>query len=155
MDGSVETGDRRELFPNLMGPHAVPEAGPQTETTPNGLRFIDFCIRNNLILGYSWFQKPIKKNPYVCSTFFPNNPQHMPKTIDHVLIDGRSKSNLLDVHVRHDMQISTMNTPRKEGHMGHRLIIATLRQKLAKHKSKTPYQIPFSSQPIQGAKSFQ
>jgi hypothetical protein len=62
----------------------------------------------------------------------------MPKSIDHILIDGRSKSNLLDIHVRHDVKISTMSTPRIEGMMGHRLVVATLRQKLARHKPKTP-----------------
>ena len=136
MNGNVETGNRMDLFPNLLGPHAVPEVGPPTETTPNGERFIDFCITNNLILGYSWFQKAIRRNPYICSTFFPNNPRHMPKTIDHILIDGRSISNLLNIHVRHDVKISTMSTPRIEGMMGHRLVVATLRQKLARHKPK-------------------
>ena len=62
----------------------------------------------------------------------------MPKTIDHVLIDGRSKSNLIDVHVRHDVKISTMSTPRIEGMMGHRLIVVTLRQKLTRHRPKIP-----------------
>jgi len=139
-DANAETGSDTTVAPGILGPHGAASQHPHPETTPNGKRFLQFCIDNNFCIGYSWFYK---KHDKLKNTFYPANAEHTPKVIDHILIDGRSKSCLEDVSVKQNLKISTTSIPRPDGPIGHRLVIAKIRFKLSRRCQKQTQTLPY------------
>ena len=131
-DLNVEPGCPPEPAPRGIGPHGRLAFAP--ELAPSGKRFFPFLVEHSLDVRNTWFEHP----PEQQYTFYPPVPYHRPLVVDHVLIDGRSKSNLLDVRVRNDINISSFETPRDtDGAIpGHRLMEASIRLKLQRPRPK-------------------
>ena len=88
---------------HIIGPHSIPYAKKDLDKDDNHFQFNYFCYDHNLCVGGTWFQH---KESHTL-TFYPN-AAHTGEARDmgHVLIDGRSSSNLQDVRALPEVVIS-------------------------------------------------
>ena len=113
-----------------IGPWGPPQTKSMTEDTPNGSHFVDFLNHTGTSDLITWFRKPLGRK----STFYSANDNHEPVTLDHILIDRRSRSCAEDLTVRQDLHLATYTTPRHTDNKfpGHRLVVCNLRFKMRK-----------------------
>ena len=94
-----------------MGKHGV------GERNENGEMFLDFCMRNNLTIGGTIFQHP---NVHKCTWVSPD--KSYTNQIDHMAINSKWRSSLLDVRVRRGADVNS----------DHFLVLGKFRLKLKK-----------------------
>jgi endonuclease/exonuclease/phosphatase family metal-dependent hydrolase len=72
--------------------HNIGRYGLHDDTNDNGSHLVDFALAHNLIIGGTLFEhKKIRKGTWKT----PNG--NSINQIDHILVDARHRSNLLDV----------------------------------------------------------
>ena len=108
-DLNAKVGSSNEHFERVLGKEGC---GAMNE---NGLRLVELCAHNNLVVGGTLFNhRDIHKLTWTS----PNDRDH--NQIDHIMINGTWRSSLLDVRVRRGADVSS----------DHYLVVATLRLKL-------------------------
>ncbi|XP_052097284.1 craniofacial development protein 2-like [Mytilus californianus] len=113
--GSTNTGSEE-----VMGKHGL------GEINNNGERLVEMCIMNNLIIGGTIFEH---KNIHKATWVSPNGK--VKNQIDHILINKKWRSSLLDVKVKRGSDV----------YSDHHLVIGKIRLKARKNKCKTPSKI--------------
>ena len=110
-DFNARVGSDFNQWGSDVGPHRP------SECNENGERLLDFCACNNLIVTYTWFQhKPIHQ-----LTWFRNRNRSLPgHLIDHVLVNRRFRSSVLDTRVYQSVYLES----------DHELVVSTLRFKI-------------------------
>lgn len=97
---------------SVAGCHSLHE-----QSNDNGTRLVEFAASKNLIIKSTSF---MRKNIYK-ATWYSNDRKRSSSQIDHVLVDGRHSSSILNVH-------SARGTSHDSDH---ELVIARLRMRLA------------------------
>ncbi|XP_058828115.1 uncharacterized protein LOC131688008 [Topomyia yanbarensis] len=85
------------------------------QTNENGLRLIDFATSKNMVIRSTFFHHRLLHR-YIC-----RSPQQTETQIDHVLIDGRHFSDIIDVRTYQGANIDS----------DHYLVMVKLRPKLS------------------------
>ena len=115
-DLNAKVGTDNTDFEGVMGKHGI---GTRND---NGERLTEFCAMNNLIIGGTLFQhRDIHKLTW-------NSPNGRDKNqIDHLLINGKWRSSLLDVKVKRGADVGS----------DHHLVTACIKLKLKKSSNTT------------------
>ena len=129
-DMNVNSPSNPAVAPGCLGPWGPPQASTVAEETPNGSHFVEFLNHTGCCDLNTWFRKP----PGRKATFYSPNEEHLPTTLDHILIDRRSRSCAEDLNVRQDLHLSTYTSPRLTDSKlpGHRLVLCKLRFRMRK-----------------------
>lgn len=110
-DMNAQVGSNRENYETVMGPWGY---GSQN---PEGERLLDFCVRNEMILGNTWFKK---RDSHKITRYSWNG---IYKTlIDYSIISDNIKSWLYDVKVIPSVSLDS----------DHRLLVTSLKIKKLK-----------------------
>ena len=88
----------------------------------NGLRLVEFCAENDMVVGGTLFQH---KTIHKCTWTSPDSNTH--NQIDHVLINGKWRKSLPDVRA----------FTRADSGSDHELVIANIQLKLAAQGKET------------------
>ena len=113
-DMNAKLGNDNEGFNEYMGVHGM------GEMNENGLRFASFCMANELVIGSTMFEhRDIHKYTWISPCGRHRNQ------IDHIAINTRRKSSLLDVRTRRGADIGS----------DHQLVVSTLKLKLKSKKA--------------------
>ena len=111
---NAKLGNDNEGFNEYMGVHGM------GEMNENGLRFASFCMANELVIGSTMFEhRDIHKYTWISPCGRHRNQ------IDHIAINTRRKSSLLDVRTRRGADIGS----------DHQLVVSTLKLKLKSKKA--------------------
>ena len=123
-DFNAHVGVNTSSWHSVIGPHTLGECNE------NGVKMLDFCANNQLLITNTWFQhKPIHQ-----ATWFRNGDRsrngHM---IDFVLVNTRFRSSVLDTRVYR-------NTYHESDH---ELVVSTFRFKIKskRHQTNLPHRI--------------
>lgn len=89
-DFNARVGSDHSSLTSVLGPHGIGECNE------NGVRLLDFCANNQLIISNTWFQHKLLH----CATWFRNGDRSKPgHMIDYVLVNKRFRSSVLDTGV--------------------------------------------------------
>jgi len=134
-DMNVSSPSDPASAPGCIGPWGPPQANTMIEETPNGSHFVEFPNHTSMSDLITWYRKPKGRK----SIFYSANPNHEPVTLDHILIDHRSRSCAEDLTVSQDLHLSTHTTPGPTDNKlpGHRLVVCKLRFKSAATSTPT------------------
>ncbi|XP_062717045.1 uncharacterized protein LOC134292171 [Aedes albopictus] len=108
-DLNVQVGHEEEFRPTIG------KFSAHQQTNENGLRLIDFAASKNMAIRSTFFQHSL---PY---RYTWRSPQQTESQIDHVLIDGRHFSDIIDVRTYRGANIDS----------DHYLVMVKLRPKLS------------------------
>lgn len=86
-DLNAQVGQEEEFRPTIG------KFSAHQQTNENGLRLIDFTASKNMVIRSTFFQHSL---PY---RYTWRSPQQTESQIDHVLIDGRHFSDIIDVRI--------------------------------------------------------
>ena len=112
-DMNAKLGNDNEGFNESMGVHGM------GEMNENGLRFASFCMANELVIGSTIFEhRDIHKYTWISPCGRHRNQ------IDHIAINMKYKTSLLDVKSRRGADIGS----------DHQLVVSTLKLKLKRKR---------------------
>ncbi|XP_071151821.1 craniofacial development protein 2-like [Mytilus edulis] len=115
-DFNTKVGSTNIGSEEVMGKHGL------GEINNNGERLVEMCTMNNLVIGGTIFEH---KNIHKATWVSPNGK--VKNQIDHILINKKWRSSLLDVKVKRGADVYSDHHP--------------IRLKLRKNKCKTPSKI--------------
>lgn len=134
IDANAGPGNSRTGWEHIVGPHGIPYP-LDVNKDPNCVAFGSYCYDFNLCVGHTWFQHKVSHK----RTFYPNTTHTgLPRDMDHVLIDGRSSTNLENVKTAPGAIISRSGTIVNGELAGHRCVVATLHCRLQSRDSNIP-----------------
>ncbi|KAI8121895.1 Craniofacial development protein 2 [Lucilia cuprina] len=107
---------------NVFGP-IVGKFSLHDETSENGMRLIDFAAARNMVISSTRF-KHLDIHKATCA-----HRKNRRNQIDHVIIDGRHSSSVLDVRTLRTANIDS----------DHYLVAAKVRTRLSRYKKETKY----------------
>ena len=89
-DFNARVGSNNSSWSSVIGPHGIGECNV------NGVRLLDFCASNQLIVSNTWFQHKRLHQ----TTWFRNGDRSRPgHMIDYVLVSKRFRTSVLDTRV--------------------------------------------------------
>ena len=115
-DLNAKVGSNIGPWRRVLGHHGI------GDMNNNGLRLVEFCAENDIVVGGTLFQH---KTIHKCSWTSPDGNAH--NQIDHVLINGKWRKSLLDVQAFRGADLGS----------DHELVIAKTQLKLAAQGKKT------------------
>lgn len=134
IDANAGPGVSRQDREHIVGPHGIPY--PRNKDNAASCdAFSEYCYNHSLCIGHTWFAHKLRHK----FTFYPNaDHTGHPRDMDHVLIDGRHSSDLMDVRTVVTADISTSGTYVNEELAGHRAVLAKLRCRLCSREGNVP-----------------